>query len=76
MKMIEERISWAQKENARARKHNEEFTKKLEEMKATIKAAIEAEPRDGAAGFDGDLLEDKRRKQYAFASPIVCIFAH
>jgi len=66
MKVIEDRIAWAQKENSRSRQHKEEFNKKLEEMKTLVKAALDADPGDAGAGaFDGDGMDDKRRKQKA-----------
>jgi len=63
LKIIEEKINWAQKENARAKKHKDEFTKQLDDMKATVKAAIDTDgPDSGGAQFDGDGMDDKRRK--------------
>jgi COP9 signalosome complex subunit 7 len=66
MKLIEERLTWASKETKRASQHKDDFAKKLEEMKTAVKAAMEADPSgsDGGAGaFDGDGMDDKRRKQ-------------
>jgi COP9 signalosome complex subunit 7 len=65
LKNIEDRLAWAQKENEVAKKHKEEFSKKMDEMKSTIKVAMEADGGSGdnfQGGFDGDYLDDKRRK--------------
>jgi len=65
MKLIEDRLAWASKETKRATQHKEEFAKKLEEMKTLVKAAMEADPSGdaGSGAFDGDGMDDKRRKQ-------------
>jgi COP9 signalosome complex subunit 7 len=65
LKNIEDRLAWAQKENEAAKKHKEDFSKKMDEMKATIKAAMDADGGSGdnfQGGFDGDYMDDKRRK--------------
>lgn len=66
LKTIEERITWANKEAEAAKKHSDEFKKKLDDIKATVKASVDADIAEGgASGMGGNFMdydmEDKRR---------------
>jgi hypothetical protein len=64
LKTIEDRIQWAQREADAAKKHQEEYKKRLDDIKSTVKAAVEADASEGGipAHVMGDYdMDDKRR---------------
>lgn len=64
LKTIEDRIQWAGREADAAKKHQEEYKKRLDDIKATVKASVEADASDSGipAHLMGEYdLDDKRR---------------
>lgn len=64
LKTIEDRIAWAQREAESAKKHQEEYKKRLDDIKATVKASVDADASESGipAHLMGDYdMDDKRR---------------
>jgi formylmethanofuran dehydrogenase subunit C len=61
MKTIEEKISWAKTQQDNAKRLREAFEKQIEETKANLKVAMDADAMD--TQYEGGDMDDGRKKR-------------
>jgi chaperonin cofactor prefoldin len=63
MKTIEDKINWAKNAHESYKKQKQQFEKRIEELKQTIKTAIDTDDYPGAHFEESDILDDGRGRK-------------